>query len=48
MEVIQPDIANMTIQNLQEWSIEFKRYLESQEPPILEDDGTLMKVAVEA
>lgn len=48
MEVIQPDIANMSIQNLQEWSIEFKRYLESQDPPIYEEDGTLMKVAVEA
>lgn len=48
MEVLQPDIANMSMQNLQEWTIEFKRYLERQDPPILEKDGTLMTVQVEA
>ena len=48
MEVIKPDIANMSMQNLQNWAIEFKRYLERQDPPVLEEDGSLMTVAVEA
>lgn len=48
VEVIQPDLANMSIQNLQEWTIEFKRYLERQDPPIYEEDGSLMNVVVEA
>ena len=48
LDVVEPDLSNITIQNLQDWSIQFRRYLESQVPPILEDDGTLMEVKVEA
>ena len=48
LEVIEPDLSDTSLQNIQEWAIQFRRYLESQDPPIYEEDGTLMEVKVEA
>ena len=48
VQVVQPNLSKTpSLQTAQEWALEFKRYLEAQNPPILDEDGEAMYVNAE-